>query len=255
MNMTANELVKSQRIAELENTLIKLKEKVQGKVFIKYNKNSISEHSGFFAKYYEDVFLKEGPSGSNISATGKSVVITFESFRVSSAKIHDFPFTHNPEILSDREVKDLITDPLKYISIDQFRIIYESIRTFSGALLGTIDVEAKQELCEYDKKKLEEFNKEIFNLDIPHVVLNENEIWLMPNCPYLLKSVYLLSPNSIRWAQNWLSEKKDALSFTKSLLNEDLKYLKKMNDNSTALYLKIIAEYQKRLNNYETVHT
>lgn len=55
MNMTANEFTKSQRIAELENMLMKLKEKVQGKVFINYSKNSVSEHSGFFAKYYENV--------------------------------------------------------------------------------------------------------------------------------------------------------------------------------------------------------
>lgn len=241
------ELEKKQKASELEQKLNDIKNKLEGKVFCYFVKTN-QKSSHIYLTYYKQ-FSTEEVSVYDNNKRGKESVVNVKKETVS-VQCNCYGKTYRIEYTTEdehyREDPDYIVYKQKEISISDFKQLCASIKAVGVNYTNQVE---ELTLPEYQLNGIE---SDIINttlnqkelLDVPHIVLSQEESWLLKNTVFLVGYIFLLTPNSMIYLQEWLQKEKDWDSFcSTSCASVGERWRNSKMDRVSLLYNKITKAY------------
>lgn len=256
-----------QQIIELEEKKLQLQEqklneelslrlkdynsKLKDKVLCRYIKANSSSQA-LYLTYYKEFYIGEDYDikGNQIkSIQSKGEVITIGSnlygrYECEFKTFKDSPMKGNADDLFPYYK----IDKEKFIEVKLFQEIKRSIKSFSNNLFGFIDTELTPyyETTGSESDKIRKINNTHTLLDIPNIVLSKEETWLLTESVFLNGNVFLLTPNSINWLNEWERKEYEEDSFAKrACASVGERYRNSRYDDTIKLVSKIKKEYDQ----------
>lgn len=239
------ELEAKRKVEKVQNELKQTKEVYEGKVGCYFVKTT-PKGSSIILTYYKECYIDK--AWTTEGGREDRVYIKTEIIEIRQNLYDKWECSYQTK--KDDKTNDYKGYSIKkWVSLDDFNTLKKSIKSVSSDLTEQINtlVEPAFHVLGSESFDTSIVNSQQYLLDVPNILLTQDEVWCIGRCIFMTGYVYLLTPNSIKWINDWRDKEQenDNNAYTMCASVGERWRNSKM-DRVTQVYNKIIKVYESK---------
>ena len=193
------ELEIKRKVEKVQGELKQIKEVYEGKVGCHFVK-TVPKGSSIILTYYKECYIDEG--WTTEGRKEDRVYIKTETIEVRQNIYNQWVCSYKTK--KDDKTNDYAADDVKkWVSLNDFNALKKVIKSVSSDLTEQVNALTEPIFHTTGNINTRIINSQQHLLDIPNILLTQDEVWCIGDCIFMIGNVYLLTPNSIKWLKDW----------------------------------------------------